>query len=166
MSEHESLMSHKELYVLLDSDGDIVETFPENSSYDHMLDVKQSTCPSGAIHRATLVIGQQEHERLQTAPSKLVAAAPVRRRLVARWRNSAEGEEDKDLEREREILGESVRKQLQEFLMEDISKENEQEDVANALTISAQHQTDPSTAFDKEAFIKAFAEMTERRRKQ
>ena len=158
-------MNHKELYVLLDSDGDIVETFPENSSYDHMFDVKQSTCPSGAIHRATLVIGQQEHERLQMTPSKLVAAAPVRRRLVARWRDSATGEEDKDLEREREILGEVVRKQLQEFLMEDISKENEQKDVANAL-ISAQHQTDPSTAVDKEAFIKAFAEMTERRRKQ
>jgi len=160
-------MNHKELYVLLDSDGDIVETFPENSSYAHMFDIRQSICPSGAIHRATLVIGQEEHERLQTAPSKLVAAAPVRRRLVARWRNSAAGEEDKDkdLEREREILGEVVRKQLQEFLMEDISKENEQEDVANAL-ISAQHQTDPSTAVDKEAFIKAFAEMTERRRKQ
>ena len=158
-------MNNKELYVLLDSDGDIVETFPENSSFAHMFDVKQSTCPSGAIHRATLVIGQEEHERLQTLPSKLVAAAPVRRRLAARWRNSAAGEEDKDLEREREILGAVVRKQLQEFLMEDISKENEQEDVAIAL-ISAQHQTDPSTAVDKEAFIKAFAEMTERRRKQ
>jgi hypothetical protein len=71
-------MNHKELYVLLDSDGDIVETFPENSSYDHMFDVKQSTCPSGAIHRATLVIGQQEHERLQTAPSKLRAATSIK----------------------------------------------------------------------------------------
>ena len=159
-------MNHKELYVLLDSDGDIVETFPENSSFAHMFDVKQSTCPSGAIHRATLVIGQQEHESLQTAPSKLIAAVPVRRRLVARWRTSAAGEEDKDIERAREILGEVVRKQLQEFLMEDIRKENEQEDVANALMISAQHQTDPSTAFDKEALIKAFAEMKERRRKQ
>lgn len=159
-------MLHKEIYVLLGSDGDIVETFPENSSFDNMFDVKQSTCPSGAIHRAILVIGQEEHERLQMTPSKLIAAAPVRRRLVARWRNSAAGEEDKDIEREREILGEVVRKQLQEFLMEDIRKENEQEDVANALMISAQQQTDPSTAFDKEAFIKAFAEMTERRRKQ
>ena len=159
-------MNHKELYVLLDSDGDIVETFPENSSFAHMFDVKQSICPSGAIHRATLVIGQQEHERLQTAPSNLIAVVPVRRRLAARWRSSAAGEEDKDIEREREreILGEVVRKQLQEFLMEDIRKENEQEDVANALMISAQHQTDPSTAFDKEAFIKAFAEMKERRK--
>lgn len=157
-------MNHKELYVLLDSDGDIVETFPENSIYDHMFDVKRSICPSGAIHRATLVIGREEYERLQTAPSKLIAAAPVRRRLVARWRNSAAGEEDKDIEREREILGEVVK--LQEFLMEDIRKENEQEDVANALMISAQQQTDPFTAFDKEAFIKAFAEMIERRRKQ
>ena len=71
-------MLHKELYVLLDSDGDIVETFPENSSFAHMFDVKQSTCPSGAIHRATLVIGQEEHERLQTAPSKLIAATSVK----------------------------------------------------------------------------------------
>lgn len=71
-------MNHKELYVLLDSDGDIVETFPENSSFDHMFDVKQSTCPSGAIHRATLVIGQQEHERLQMAPSKLLAATSIK----------------------------------------------------------------------------------------
>jgi hypothetical protein len=71
-------MNHKKLYVLLDSDGDIVETFPENSSCDHMFDVKQSTCPSGAIHRATLVIGQEEHERLQTAPSKLIAATSIK----------------------------------------------------------------------------------------
>ena len=71
-------MLHKEIYVLLGSDGDIVETFPENSSFDHMFDVKQSTCPSGAIHRATLVIGQEEHERLQTAPSKLIAATSVK----------------------------------------------------------------------------------------
>ena len=71
-------MNHKELYVLLDSDGDIVETFPKNSSYDHMFDVKQSTCPSGAIHRATLVIGQEEYERLQTAPSKLRAATSIK----------------------------------------------------------------------------------------
>lgn len=71
-------MSHKTLYVLLDSDGDIVETFPENSSYDHMFDVRQSICPSGAIHRATLVIGQEEHERLQTAPSKIIAATSIK----------------------------------------------------------------------------------------
>ena len=71
-------MNNKELYVLLDSDGDIVETFPENSSFAHMFDVKQSTCPSGAIHRATLVIGQQEHERLQTAPSKLRVATSIK----------------------------------------------------------------------------------------
>lgn len=71
-------MNNKELYVLLDSDGDIVETFPENSSFDHMFDVKQSTCPSGAIHRATLVIGQQEHERLQMAPSKLRVATSIK----------------------------------------------------------------------------------------
>jgi hypothetical protein len=71
-------MNHKELYVLLDSDGDIVETFPVNSSFDHMFDVKQSICPSGAIHRATLVIGQQEHERLQVAPSKLIAAISIK----------------------------------------------------------------------------------------
>lgn len=71
-------MNHKELYVLLDSDGDIVETFPENSSCDQMFDVKQSTCPSGAIHRATLLIGQQEHERLQMAPSKLRVATSIK----------------------------------------------------------------------------------------
>ena len=43
-----------------------------------MFDVKQSICPSGAIHRATLVIGQQEHERLQVAPSKLIAAISIK----------------------------------------------------------------------------------------
>ena len=71
-------MNNKELYVLLDSDGDIIETFSENSNYDHMFDVKRSICPSGAIHRATLVIGQQEHESLQTAPSKLLAATSIK----------------------------------------------------------------------------------------
>ena len=100
-------MLKKELYVLLDSDQDIVETFPENSGFDHMFNVKQSTCPSGAIHRATLIVGQEEHERPHTTPPKLSATVPVtRRRLVARWRNSAAGEKDKDIEREREILGE------------------------------------------------------------
>jgi hypothetical protein len=43
-----------------------------------MFDVKQSICPSGAIHRATLVIGQEEHEKLQTAPSKLLAATSIK----------------------------------------------------------------------------------------
>ena len=71
-------MNNKELYVLLDSDGDIIETFSENSNYDHMFDVKRSICPSGAIHRATLVIGREEYERLQMAPSKLLAATSIK----------------------------------------------------------------------------------------
>ena len=32
-------MSHKELYVILDSDGYFFETFQENSSCDHTFDV-------------------------------------------------------------------------------------------------------------------------------
>ena len=68
----------KHLFVLLDSDGDLVETFPENSSFDHMFDVRASVCPSGAIHRATLVIGQEEKERPQINPERLRGAVSVK----------------------------------------------------------------------------------------
>jgi ferredoxin len=71
-------MLKKTLYVLLDQDQDLVETFPENSGFDLMFNVKQSTCPSGAIHRATLIVGQEEHEKLQTAPSKLRSATSIK----------------------------------------------------------------------------------------
>lgn len=59
-------MKNKELYVLLDSDGDIVETFPDNSNFDYMFQHKQATCPYGTLHKATLVVGPQQHERIQT----------------------------------------------------------------------------------------------------
>lgn len=71
-------MKHKKLYVILDSDGDIVETFPENSNFDYMFQRKQAVCPYGTLHRATLVIGQEEHERLQTTPSKLRVAISIK----------------------------------------------------------------------------------------
>jgi hypothetical protein len=67
-----------QLYVLLDSEGDIVETFPENSSFDHMFVVKASVCPSGAIHRATLVIGEKQSERPQINPERLRGAVSVK----------------------------------------------------------------------------------------
>jgi len=53
----------KTLYVLLDSDQDIVHTFPENSSFDYMFELKQSVCPYGSLHKATLMLGPQEKER-------------------------------------------------------------------------------------------------------
>lgn len=70
-------MKNKELYVLLDSDGDIVETYPENSNFDYMFQHKQATCPYGTIHKATLVIGPQQHENIhlnlkQARPAKSI----------------------------------------------------------------------------------------------
>jgi len=59
-------MAANQLYVLLDSDGDIVETFPENSNFDYMFQRKHSICPYGTLHKAVLYIGPQEHERIQT----------------------------------------------------------------------------------------------------
>jgi hypothetical protein len=53
----------KTLYVLLDSDQDIVETFPENSSFDYMFERKQAVCPYGTLHKATLAVGPEEKER-------------------------------------------------------------------------------------------------------
>ena len=71
-------MAANQLYVLLDSDGDIVETCPENSSCEHMFNVKASMCPSGAIHKATLVIGQKQSERPQINPEKGRAAKSIK----------------------------------------------------------------------------------------
>ena len=70
-------MKNKELYVLLDSDGDIVETYPENSNFDYMFQHKQATCPYGTLHKATLVIGPQQHENIhlnlkQARPAKSI----------------------------------------------------------------------------------------------
>jgi hypothetical protein len=70
-------MKHKELYVLLDSDHDIVETFPENSSFDYMFQRKQAVCPYGTLHKATLVLEQEEHERIQTNVEKYRYQKPV-----------------------------------------------------------------------------------------
>lgn len=56
---------HKELYVLLDSDGDIVENFPENSNFDYMFQRKQAACPYGKLYKATLVLEREEHENIQ-----------------------------------------------------------------------------------------------------
>lgn len=58
-------MKTKTLYILLDSDGDIVTTFPENSNFDYMFQYKRSTCPYGTLHKATLEIGPEEKERIQ-----------------------------------------------------------------------------------------------------
>lgn len=55
----------KTLYVLLDSGQDVVETFPENSNYDYMFQLKQSVCPYGTLHKATLTILSEEKERIQ-----------------------------------------------------------------------------------------------------
>jgi len=55
----------KTMYLLLDSDGDIVETFPENSSFDYMFQRKQSVCPYGTLHKTSLHIGPEEKERIQ-----------------------------------------------------------------------------------------------------
>lgn len=70
-------MAAIQLYVLLDSDGDIVETFPENFNFDHMFQYKQSYCPNGKLHKATLVIGPEQHENIhiileQTKPAKSI----------------------------------------------------------------------------------------------
>jgi hypothetical protein len=64
-------MNHKELYVLLDSDGDIVETFPENSNFDYMFQRKQAECPYGTLHKATIILGPEQHERIQTNTKSL-----------------------------------------------------------------------------------------------
>ena len=46
----------KHIYVLLDKDGDIVETFPENSVIDWMFEVRRIDCPHGNIYKATIQI--------------------------------------------------------------------------------------------------------------
>jgi hypothetical protein len=71
-------MKHKELYILLDSDQDIVETFPENSSFDYMFQRKQAVCPYGTLHKATLVLGPEQHERIQTNSEPTRAAKSLK----------------------------------------------------------------------------------------
>ena len=71
-------MAANQLYVLLDSDGDIVETFPENSSIDYLFEYKRAICPYGTLHKATLYVGPQEHERIQTNTENLRAAKSVK----------------------------------------------------------------------------------------
>lgn len=71
-------MKHKELYVLLDSDQDIVETFPENSNFDYMFQLKQAQCPYGTLHKALLYIGPEEHERCQTNSEPVRAAKSIK----------------------------------------------------------------------------------------
>ena len=51
-------MAANQLYVLLDSDGDIVETFPENSNFDYMFQRKHSICPYGTLHKAVSPISR------------------------------------------------------------------------------------------------------------
>ena len=61
---------HKELYVILDSDGDIVENFPENSNFDYMFQRKQAVCPYGKLYKATLVLEREEQENIQVNHEK------------------------------------------------------------------------------------------------
>ena len=71
-------MNHKQLYILLDSDQDIVETFPENSSFDYMFQRKQAVCPYGTLHKATIILGPEQHERIQTNNEPTRAAKSVK----------------------------------------------------------------------------------------
>jgi hypothetical protein len=71
-------MAANQLYVLLDSDGDIVETFPENSNFDYMFQRKHAVCPYGTLHKAVLYVGPQEHERIQTNTEKVRAATSIK----------------------------------------------------------------------------------------
>lgn len=71
-------MKHKQLYVLLDSDQDIVETFPENSNFDYMFQRKQAECPYGTLHKATLVLDPEQHERIQTNSEPTRAAKSLK----------------------------------------------------------------------------------------
>ena len=71
-------MNHKQLYILLDSDQDIVETFPENSSFDYMFQRKQAVCPYGTLHKAVLYVGPEQHERIQTNSEPTRAAKSVK----------------------------------------------------------------------------------------
>ena len=71
-------MNHKQLYILLDSDQDIVETFPEISSFDYMFQRKQSVCPYGTLHKAVLYVGPEQHERCQTNKEPTRAAKSIK----------------------------------------------------------------------------------------
>lgn len=71
-------MNHKQLYILLDSDQDIVETFPENSSFDYMFQRKQAVCPYGTLHKAVLYVGPEQHERIQTNKEPTRAAKSLK----------------------------------------------------------------------------------------
>ena len=71
-------MKTKELYVILDSDKDIVETFPENTSLDYLFQYKHSICPYGTLHKAILTVGEEQHERIQTNKEPARAAKTIR----------------------------------------------------------------------------------------
>ena len=71
-------MKNKELYVILDSDKDIVETFPEESNFDYMFQIKQAVCPYGTLHKAVLYIGPEQHERIQTNKEPVRAAVSIK----------------------------------------------------------------------------------------
>ena len=70
-------MKTKELYILLDSDQDLVETFPDNSNFDYMFQRKQAVCPYGTLHKAVLYIGPEQHERIQTNKEESRAATSL-----------------------------------------------------------------------------------------
>ena len=63
-------MNKKELYVLLDEEGDVCETFSSNSNFDYMFQLKQAKYPNSSLHKATLLIGEKQSERIQTNSEK------------------------------------------------------------------------------------------------
>jgi hypothetical protein len=79
-------MNKKELYIILDDEGDIVETFPLNSNFDYMFQIKQANCPNGSIHKATLIIGEKESERIQINSEKAKATKSIKNPTKKRCR--------------------------------------------------------------------------------
>ena len=71
-------MKHKQLYVLLGEDQDIVEIFPENSNFDYMFQRKQAEAPYGTLHKATIILGPEQHERIQTNSEPTRAAKSLK----------------------------------------------------------------------------------------
>lgn len=73
-------MKIKSIYVLLDEEGDIVETFSENRVVDELFQVQRVMCPSGSLHRAILHISNESIEQMTTglSPDRLLKIAPTK----------------------------------------------------------------------------------------
>lgn len=68
----------KTLYVLLDEEGDVVEYFSENSSIDHIFELKRISYPKGTINKATLIIEDTVREKIYDDEAKIISSKVIK----------------------------------------------------------------------------------------